>query len=183
MATVFPSIQPVGGFCVSKSEKPNCPHKGLSWRVTLEFGDRFTIFTHHFNVCESRIVCSPVKLRWTLLSDVWCLWRSFRNTFMMTLFIWTLTPVLTARSISYLRRPGPVEADQVALLHKQIRAAFFLFATTWKQKLQNYKIKHLRDKHVFSLLRNQSLEDNDSPVIMLTSRPDTMVINVPKTQR
>lgn len=140
MASESPSVQPVGGFeqPVSKSEEPNCLHKAPVWRAALEFGDCFDIFTDHFNVREGQVVCSLVQLRWALFFVVWRLWRSFRNTFMRT-FIWTLAPVLTAGSTSYLWLPKQLEADQVAPPHKQIRAAFFLLAATWKQKFTDWQ--------------------------------------------
>lgn len=187
MALVSPSVQPVGGFeqPVSKSKKLNCLHKGPVWRATLEFGECFDIFTDHINVREGQVVCSLVKLRWALFFVVWRLWRSFRNTFMRA-FIWTLAPVLTAGSTSYLWLPKQLEADQVALPHKQIRAAFFLLATTWKQKFTKWLCETTQRQtqaDFFSLVRKQSWEDNDSPVMMLNSRPDTMVTSVPRTDR
>lgn len=180
MALVSPSVQPV-----SKSEKPNCLHKGPVWRATLEFGDCFDIFTDHINVREGQVVCSLVKL-WALFFVFWRLWRSFRNTFMRT-FTWTLAPVLTAGSTSYLWLPKQLEADQVAPPHKQIRAAFFLLATTWKQKFTKWQRETSRKRtqqvDFIFLVRKQSWEDNDSPVMMLNSRPDTMVTSVPRTDR
>lgn len=113
-------------------------------------GDCFSVFTHH-NVCERWVVCSHTKLRQVLFSDVWRLRRSFKKAFLVTLIL-TMAPGLTAGSISYLWFPAPAEADQVTLPHKEIRAEFFLLASTLKEERRipsAYYCTHNSQKETF----------------------------------
>lgn len=52
---------------------------GLFVAAPSEFGECFGIFTHHLNVCESRVVSPIAKLQRALFSDICRLRRSFRK--------------------------------------------------------------------------------------------------------
>lgn len=48
----------------------------------------------------------------------------------------------------------------------------------------DHKMKHLDHTSIdVPLQSNKRLENNVSPVIMLTSKPDTIVVTVPKRER